>query len=619
MISSLLNMSTEETNSGADTAKNSFLPLVQDLSPEKIKDSQESILTWLRQPQVTPSLVPNTGARVVDVAQDGGLTDTPNIGARVVDVAQDGGLTLVPNIGARAVDVAQDGGLTDTPNTGVRVVDVAQDGGLTLVPNTGARVVDVAQDGGLTDTPNTGVRVVDVAQDGGLTLVPNIGARVVDVAQDGGLTLIPNSGARVVDVAQDGGLTLIPNSGARVVDVAQDGGLTLVPNSGARVVNVTQDGGLTLVTNSGARVVDVAQDGGLTLVPNSGARVVDVAQDGGLTLIPNTGVRVVDVAQDGGLTDTPNTGVRAAPLYDVAPCLLSRQASDISDDCCQPKKSLHNSYVTPMKSSHNVSTTQSLPRGGKTALHDLTNNLPFSKSMPAMVSGQNSQDRRPTTCHQQSDNKENEMNTTATRMSESTPLKNGQYVSEGNSMSAQLKVYSKSSHLRLPLGTHMPRSGALMEQVVNKDLRVPFRVAEPGPTRGVVNTMSVIQEVYCVKQQTITSSPILADTFRPCTKDVGVQCSAQTADAVTMTDTPHGKDKDVLCVNGRRYTTLNKLGLGGSCVVYQVRDHESSSVLAVKCVSLPVHDKMLAQGYLNEVSMIRRLQGSECVIKLIDS
>nr|CAD7457411.1 unnamed protein product [Timema tahoe] len=356
------------------------------------------------------------------------------------------------------------------------------------------------------------------------------------------------------------------------------------------------------------------------------------------SLVPNTGARVVDVAQDVGLTDTPNTGARAAPLYDVAPRLLSRQASDSTDDCCQPKKPLHNSYVTPMKSSHNASTTQSLLCGadlGKTALQDLTNNLPFSKSMPTMVSGQNNQNRRPTMFYQQSDNKENEINTTVMRMSESTPLKNCHYVSEGDNMSAlkdqfQLKVYNKSSQFRLPLGTHMPRSvnsgpteavlkPVVSSDVLNKDLLVPFGVSEPGPMRGVVNTMSVIQEVYCVKQQTITSSPLLTGTLRPFTKDVGVQCSAQTANAATMTDTPRDTDKEVLCVNGKRYTILNQLGLGGSCVVYQVRDHGSSSVLAVKCVSLPVHDKMLAQGYLNEVSMIRRLQGSESVIKLMDS
>jgi hypothetical protein len=40
--------------------------------------------------------------------------------------------------------------------------------------------------------------------------------------------------------------------------------------------------------------------------------------------------------------------------------------------------------------------------------------------------------------------------------------------------------------------------------------------------------------------------------------------------------------------------------------------------LAVKCVDLSVADPSIAQGYLDEIALLRRLQGSETVICMID-
>ncbi|KAJ0180896.1 hypothetical protein K1T71_002981 [Dendrolimus kikuchii] len=70
-------------------------------------------------------------------------------------------------------------------------------------------------------------------------------------------------------------------------------------------------------------------------------------------------------------------------------------------------------------------------------------------------------------------------------------------------------------------------------------------------------------------------------------------------------------------IKDKKYMFVKKLGTGGSSEVYKVLEVGTSSEYAVKCVYLAI-DQELAQGYINEVRLLRELQKSDRVIKLYD-
>lgn len=74
---------------------------------------------------------------------------------------------------------------------------------------------------------------------------------------------------------------------------------------------------------------------------------------------------------------------------------------------------------------------------------------------------------------------------------------------------------------------------------------------------------------------------------------------------------------DTLVVNGKPYSVISTLGSGGSCKVFSVFD-ENKSLAAVKCVDLKGTDPLIREGYKKEIEYLRKLQGSNRVIKLLD-
>ncbi|XP_053601912.1 dual specificity protein kinase Ttk [Plodia interpunctella] len=70
-------------------------------------------------------------------------------------------------------------------------------------------------------------------------------------------------------------------------------------------------------------------------------------------------------------------------------------------------------------------------------------------------------------------------------------------------------------------------------------------------------------------------------------------------------------------IKDKKYLFIKKLGTGGSSEVYKVLEVGTSSEYAVKCVYLAT-DQELAQGYINEVRLLRDLQNSDRVIRLFD-
>ena len=60
------------------------------------------------------------------------------------------------------------------------------------------------------------------------------------------------------------------------------------------------------------------------------------------------------------------------------------------------------------------------------------------------------------------------------------------------------------------------------------------------------------------------------------------------------------------------------IGKGGSSRVYRVMS-STNEIYAIKRVALDKSDSDTIEGYMNEIGLLRRLGGSNGIIKLIDS
>lgn len=79
--------------------------------------------------------------------------------------------------------------------------------------------------------------------------------------------------------------------------------------------------------------------------------------------------------------------------------------------------------------------------------------------------------------------------------------------------------------------------------------------------------------------------------------------------------TPVMANKTIV-VNGKSYLELEAVGRGGSSRVYKCFD--GKRVCAVKHVNLEDADKTVVDSYINEITLLKSLQGNENVIKLYD-
>ncbi|XP_071452202.1 uncharacterized protein Mps1 [Hetaerina americana] len=77
-------------------------------------------------------------------------------------------------------------------------------------------------------------------------------------------------------------------------------------------------------------------------------------------------------------------------------------------------------------------------------------------------------------------------------------------------------------------------------------------------------------------------------------------------------------NRKILVVNKKHYEVLRLLGKGASSKVYDVLDCQTNRCVAVKRVVLRQDDASV-EGYLKEVELLSQLQGSECIIRLLDS
>ncbi|XP_076654545.1 dual specificity protein kinase monopolar spindle 1 [Halictus rubicundus] len=80
---------------------------------------------------------------------------------------------------------------------------------------------------------------------------------------------------------------------------------------------------------------------------------------------------------------------------------------------------------------------------------------------------------------------------------------------------------------------------------------------------------------------------------------------------------PKSRQSKTIFVKGKEYLILGSLGQGMSGEVLRVQDLSSLELCAIKCVNLNRMDKDSAQGCLEEISMLHKLQ-APCVVRMFD-
>src|SRR6266550_4771074 len=71
-------------------------------------------------------------------------------------------------------------------------------------------------------------------------------------------------------------------------------------------------------------------------------------------------------------------------------------------------------------------------------------------------------------------------------------------------------------------------------------------------------------------------------------------------------------------VNKKAYARLDMIVKGGSSRVFRVLNH-ANELYAIKRVSLDKTDAETMSGYMNEIALLKRLEGNSRIIRLIDS
>ncbi|KAI5121405.1 hypothetical protein M0805_003177 [Coniferiporia weirii] len=101
------------------------------------------------------------------------------------------------------------------------------------------------------------------------------------------------------------------------------------------------------------------------------------------------------------------------------------------------------------------------------------------------------------------------------------------------------------------------------------------------------------------------------------------------ANSIHMQDSNHRAQQHVqqqvadvktrnLIVNKKPYARLDMIGKGGSSRVYRVMN-SANEIYAIKRVSLDKTDTETIHGYMNEIALLKRLEGNNRIIRLIDS
>lgn len=96
---------------------------------------------------------------------------------------------------------------------------------------------------------------------------------------------------------------------------------------------------------------------------------------------------------------------------------------------------------------------------------------------------------------------------------------------------------------------------------------------------------------------------------------VKTQATAPAPAPASVTPAPPNRQ---MVVNKKAYARLDCIGKGGSSRVYRVLNH-ASELYAIKRVLLDKTDAETMAGYMNEIALLKRLEGNSRIIRLIDS
>ena len=64
---------------------------------------------------------------------------------------------------------------------------------------------------------------------------------------------------------------------------------------------------------------------------------------------------------------------------------------------------------------------------------------------------------------------------------------------------------------------------------------------------------------------------------------------------------------------------MELIGRGGSSKVFKVMDCQKDRIFALKKVKLRGEDPSVTDGYLNEISLLKKLRGNRHIIQLVDA
>lgn len=90
-----------------------------------------------------------------------------------------------------------------------------------------------------------------------------------------------------------------------------------------------------------------------------------------------------------------------------------------------------------------------------------------------------------------------------------------------------------------------------------------------------------------------------------------------TATAGAATTSHSSKRRNYIKVNGKNFTRMEVVGRGGSSKVWRVMA-ENGKVYALKRVSLEDADETAVRGYKGEIDLLRKLEGNDRVVRLLD-
>ncbi|XP_033116973.1 dual specificity protein kinase Ttk-like isoform X2 [Anneissia japonica] len=146
-------------------------------------------------------------------------------------------------------------------------------------------------------------------------------------------------------------------------------------------------------------------------------------------------------------------------------------------------------------------------------------------------------------------------------------------------------------------------------------------VISPPPVSSITSTMVAPALAPVITPAPVISPPpvvIAAPVPAPAVVPTPV---VQSTPQPQITQPPMQADqsKNMIYVNNKQYTILKLIGKGGSSKVYQVYSADVKNVLAIKRVDLELADDLTKQGYINEITLLTRLQKkTEKIIKLYD-